>query len=267
MKPILKLRNVSKTYRHVQVLDRINLEIYPSQILGIIGKSGCGKSTLAKTALLIEKFDSGEILFEGQDTRFFNTEELFHFRRNIQIVFQNPYSSLNPYHTIGTILKEPFLIHHIDPKDTIFQLLEQMNLPRNILHRYPHEFSGGERQRIAIARAMSLKPKCLILDETTSALDVPIASQIMYTLLELKQQHQISMLFISHDLALIKHFCDDLILMDQGQILEQSSVPQFFQSPQTSLGKALIESSLFLDYTQSPQSACPNPNAVIKSKK
>lgn len=227
--PLLKVKDLSKNFGEVKALDKVSFEIFKGQTLGVVGESGSGKSTLARLILRLIARDEGQVLFEGEN-----------IRREISIIFQDPYSSLNPRMRVETILKEPFLIHK-EKKDDIADLLEMVNLPVSYKNRFPHELSGGERQRVAIARAIALKPKLLIADEPLSSLDLLVQAEVIKLLRKLKTELHLTMLFISHDLRVVRSISDKVLVMKEGVIVEEGSSEEIFQSPQSEYTKRLIE--------------------------
>ncbi len=233
--------NNSKEFIHA--LDNINLDIYKGEILGLVGESGCGKSTLGKSVLrLIEP--EGEILYEGKNILDMERKELKNFRKKAQMIFQNPYSSLDPRMTVFDILREPLVVHGIRDKKTIkeriFKILSLTGLDEEVLRRYPHEFSGGQRQRIAIARALVLEPEFLVADEPVSALDVSIQAQIIKLLLELKEKLNLTILFVSHDLGVVKYISDRIAVMYLGNVVELGEAEEIFKNPKHPYTEALI---------------------------
>lgn len=233
--------NNSKEFIHA--LDNINLDIYKGEILGLVGESGCGKSTLGKSVLrLIEP--EGEILYEGKNILDMERKELKNFRKKAQMIFQNPYSSLDPRMTVFDILREPLVVHGIRDKKTIkeriFKILSLTGLDEEVLRRYPHEFSGGQRQRIAIARALVLEPEFLVADEPVSALDVSIQAQIIKLLLKLKEKLNLTILFVSHDLGVVKYISDRIAVMYLGNVVELGEAEEIFKNPKHPYTEALI---------------------------
>jgi oligopeptide/dipeptide ABC transporter ATP-binding protein len=254
-RPLLELRNLEKHFPirggvffrqvgSVQAVQGVSLSIREGETLGLVGESGCGKSTLGKTLLQLEPATGGQILFNGEDIAHFDKAKKQQFRRDVQIIFQDPYESLNARHTIADILKEPFVIHGIGNKQEregwVDELLEKVGLPASARNRFPHEFSGGQRQRIGIARAIALKPKLIICDEPVSALDVSIQSQIINLLLEIQQEMNLAMLFIAHDLAVVKHISDRVAVMYLGELVETATAEHIYSAPRHPYTQALI---------------------------
>lgn len=254
--PLLEVKNLKKyfTQSHwfgkeevqVKAVDDISFKVYPGETLGLVGESGSGKTTLSRTLLLLEKPTSGEIYFRGQDILKMKKEDIRRLRKDIQIIFQDPYSSLNPRHTIQHILTEPMKIHGIGKNnkervEKATHLLEKVNLSVEALKKYPHEFSGGQRQRIGIARALALKPQFIICDESVSALDVSVQAQVLNLLNDLKKEFHFTYIFISHDLAVVKYMSDQLLVMQHGQMKELADADQVYNHPKTIYTKELIE--------------------------
>jgi oligopeptide/dipeptide ABC transporter ATP-binding protein len=242
----------------VYAVDGVTLRIREGETLGLVGESGCGKTTLGRTIARLYKPTGGSVIFGGKDLSGLNKQRLREVRRDLQVIFQDPFESLNSRHTIGDILLEPFEIHKIGtPKernDEILQLLNRVGLDEGVLTRFPHEFSGGQRQRIGIARAIALKPRMVICDEAVSALDVSIQSQILNLLLELQVEMNLTYLFIAHDLAVVKHISDYIAVMYLGKIVEWADADTLYQHP-------------VHPYTHALLSAIPVPDPEIKKKK
>jgi len=252
---LLEVRNLKKHFPvrgglfqrrigHIEAVDGIDLSIEQGQSFGLVGESGSGKTTAGKTILRLIEPTGGEILFEGQDLCQLSESEMRRRRADMQMIFQDPYSSLNPRKTVKKIVGEPLVIHKwakgraLD--DRVRELISLVGLMEDHLYRYPHEFSGGQRQRIGIARALALEPKMLILDEPTSALDVSVQAQVLDLLLGLQRRLNLTYLFISHDLAVIRYICDRVALMYMGKILELGSVEDIFRRPTHPYTEALL---------------------------
>jgi ABC-type microcin C transport system duplicated ATPase subunit YejF len=228
----------------VKAVDDISLTVNRGEILGIVGESGSGKSTLGRCIMRLVDAQSGEILLEGKDLRKLSSNDLKNARRNFQMIFQDPYASLNPRMTVYDTLAEPLLVHGLATQKNVLeqvnQLLDDVGLDRRFIRKYPHEFSGGQRQRIAIARAIALKPKLIIADEPVSALDVTIRAQILKLLLELTQKHQLTMLFISHDMSVVRYLCDRVMVMQKGQLVEEGETEKIFADPKEAYTQQLL---------------------------
>ena len=240
-----------KKGRTLYAVDGVSFSLAPGKTLGLVGESGCGKSTLARALLKLQEPTGGRIVFDGQDITAYSPRQMRPLRQQMQLVFQDPQESLNSRHTVETILQEPFVIHgrgtRAERKVWTTELLARVGLPASALGRYPHEFSGGQRQRIGIARAMALKPKLLVCDEAVSALDVSVQSQILNLLLSLQQEHQLALLFIAHDLSVVKHISDDIAVMYLGRIIELAPADELYHHPRH-------------PYTQALLAAIPRPN-------
>jgi ABC-type glutathione transport system ATPase component len=253
---LLAVDNVRMTYRRrkrdaeVVALDDVSLAIDSGECLGLVGESGSGKSTLARLILALEAPTAGTITYRGENLARLPPANLLRLRQKMQIVFQDPYASLNPRMTVRDIVAEPLVIHLRDRPmpararlDRVVELLATVGLKREHLWRFPHEFSGGQRQRICIARALALEPEFVILDEPTSALDVSVQAQVLNMLQELQQRLKLTYLFISHDLAVIRYMADRVSVMQGGRIVEAGTTETLFRTPQTDYARSLIAAS------------------------
>lgn len=230
----------------IKAVDNVSFSLAENEILGLVGESGSGKSTLGKILLRLITPTSGKVFFKDKMLFSLNRKELFAFRKNAQMVFQNHSSSLNPRQRVLDILKEPFIIHdlleRVKRNEAVEELLDMVKLPKSTLYSFPHELSGGQKQRVNIARAMALKPQLLILDEPLSALDPSIQSQIAKLLLQLREKHHLSYLFISHDLNMVKHLTDKTAVMYQGKIVEMEKTEELFANPRHPYTRSLFSS-------------------------
>ena len=255
--PLMQIKNL-KTYfpirngffggisDHVKAVDNVSFDVYPGETLGLVGESGCGKTTIGRTIIRLEEPTEGEMIYKGRDIAKMNTEELRLFRKDVQIIFQDPYSSLNPRMTIGNAIMEPMQVHGIlendeQRKKKVEELLTRVSLDPAHFYRYPHEFSGGQRQRIGIARALAVKPKFIICDESVSALDVSVQAQVLNLLNELKEEFGLTYIFISHDLSVVKYMSDRMVVMQAGKIEEMGDADQIYNKPGTEYTQKLID--------------------------
>ena len=253
--PLLRVRGLTKrfpvrggvflrTVGHVHAVDDVSFDLDAGETLGLVGESGCGKSTVGKTLLRLYEPTAGSVLFEGRDVVAMSRAELRRLRRDIQIILQDPFESLNARHTVGKILEEPFIIHRLgtpaERRDRIAALLERVGLDAAAANRFPHEFSGGQRQRIGIARAIALEPKLIVCDEAVSALDVSIQSQILNLLLDLQREMDLALIFIAHDLSVVKHVSDRVAVMYLGEVVETAAARDIYATPRHPYTQALI---------------------------
>jgi oligopeptide/dipeptide ABC transporter ATP-binding protein len=229
----------------VKAVDGVDLEIRPGETFGLVGESGCGKSTLGRCILRLEEPSSGEIVFDGQNLLQCDAKTLRSLRREMQIVFQDPYSSLDPRQTVGRIIAEPFMVHHQlgqrELRSRLEELMSVVGLVPEHLGRYPHEFSGGQRQRVCIARALALHPKLIVADEPISALDVSIQAQILNLLVELQHQFNLTYIMISHDLRVVRHFCDRTAVMYLGRIVEVAPTSVLYTRGMHHYSRAMLD--------------------------
>jgi len=255
--PVLKIKDL-KTYfpikngffggvtGHVKAVDEVNFDVYPGETLGLVGESGCGKTTIGRTILRLEEPTEGGMIYKGNDIVKMTADELRTFRKEVQIIFQDPYSSLNPRMTIGNAIMEPMQVHKIlendeQRKKKVEELLTRVSLDPAHFYRYPHEFSGGQRQRIGIARALAVNPKFIICDESVSALDVSVQAQVLNLLNELKDEFGLTYIFISHDLSVVKYMSDRMVVMQEGKIEEMGDADQIYNKPGTPYTQKLID--------------------------
>ncbi len=234
-----------KTTDWVKAVDDVSFNVQEGETLGLVGESGCGKTTLGRTILRLAPAESGEILFEGKNLLDMNASDLKDMRRHMQIIFQDPYSSLNPRMTIGNAIQEPMSVHGIYEnekvrKEKVIELLEKVNMKPEQYSRYPHEFSGGQRQRICIARALALNPRFIICDESVSALDVSVQAQVLNLLIHLREEFKFTYIFISHDLSVVKFMSDRMVVMNKGKIEEMGAADEIYNNPQQDYTKRLI---------------------------
>jgi peptide/nickel transport system ATP-binding protein len=233
-----------KTY--FTAVDDVSFEIFKGETLGLVGESGCGKTTLGRTLLRLIEPTSGRLVYNNSDITKLTNTQLKKLRKDVQLIFQDPYSSLNPRLTIGDAISEPMKVASIEKnnqnrKGKVATLLEQVSLSPNMMNRYPHEFSGGQRQRIVIARALSLSPGFIVCDESVSALDVSVQAQVLNLLNDLKRELGLTMLFISHDLSVVRYMCDRIMVMNKGKIIETGKADEVYYHPKNEYTKQLIE--------------------------
>jgi len=242
----------------VRAIDGVDLQIYRGETLGLVGESGCGKTTLGRTIMRLEEPTEGEIIFKGEDILQYSGRELKNFRKKVQLIFQDPYTSLNPRKNAGSIVGEAFLVHKLargkEREEKTARLMEVVGLTREQMSRYPHEFSGGQRQRIGVARALALNPELVVADEPVSALDVSIQAQILNLLKKLQSDYNLTYLFISHDLSVIGHMSDRIAVMYLGKIVELADRQTLFDNP-------------YHPYTEALLSAVPVPDPGMKKRR
>ena len=254
--PILKVQNLKtwyplrkgvfgRTYDYIKSVNDVSFDVYPGETLGLVGESGCGKTTLGRSILRLVEPTSGNVIFEGRDITKLNNKELREYRKQAQIVFQDPYSSLNPRICIGDAIAEPMMVHGIEKdakkrRERVCHLLEEVGLEASHYQRYPHEFSGGQRQRICIARALAVNPKLIICDESVSALDVSVQAQVLNLINRLKKEFGFTYIFISHDLGVVRFMSDRVVVMYNGKIQEMNEADALFNNPQNDYTKKLI---------------------------
>lgn len=253
--PILEVKNVEKQYlstlgffgkkRSFKAVDNVSFKIYEGETVGLVGESGCGKSTLGNAILQLDKATAGHIFYKGNDITKLNNSEIRKLRKEIQLIFQDPYSSLNPRIPVGKAIMEPMRVHGLYKNDTerkakTIEILERVGLGEAFFNRYPHEFSGGQRQRIGIARTIALQPKLIVCDESVSALDISVQAQVLNLLNELKENFGFTYIFISHDLAVVKYMSDQVLVMNKGKIEEMADADELYAQPKSEYTKKLI---------------------------
>lgn len=250
MSTLLETKHLKKYFNTprglLHAVDDVNLTLRAGETLGVVGESGCGKSTLGRTVLRLLESTSGEILFEGEDVAKMNRKELVHFRNQAQIIFQDPYASLNPRMTVFEIIAEPLIAggiykHSADVEKAVFKMMDTVGLAARLVNTYPHELDGGRRQRIGIGRALVLEPKFVVCDEPVSALDVSIQAQILNLLMDLQQEKGLTYMFITHDLSVVKHISDEIAVMYLGCCVERGPVKEIFANPIHPYTKALLQ--------------------------
>jgi peptide/nickel transport system ATP-binding protein len=254
---ILKVQNISTYFplnkkifsrkrEYIKAVDNVSFDVYPSETLGLVGESGCGKTTLGRTIIRLIEPTYGWVYYKNENITGYSKSQLRQLRKDFQIIFQDPYSSLNPRKTVGNTILEPMQVHNLYEKDHIrkeksIELLERVQLEADHFNRYPHELSGGQRQRVCIARALSLNPKFIICDESVSALDVSVQAHVLNLLSELKEEYMFTYIFISHDLSVVKHMSDRMAVMNNGEIVEIGDTEKIYNNPQEEYTKRLID--------------------------
>jgi peptide/nickel transport system ATP-binding protein len=255
--PVLQVKNLQtwfpvrkgvfgKTNTYIKAVDDVSFDVYPGETLGLVGESGCGKTTLGRSILRLQQPTGGNVYFYGKDIATLSRSKMRHLRKKLQIIFQDPYSSLNPRLTIGSAIMEPMKVHGIYEnnrirREKVIELLEKVNLEAGHFNRYPHEFSGGQRQRICIARALTTNPRFIICDESVSALDVSVQAQVLNLLNQLKKEFGFTYIFISHDLSVVKFMSDRMAVMKDGKIVEIGDADAIYAHPQTEYTQKLIK--------------------------
>lgn len=272
MEPVLEGRGLKKVYPVktplgrvkgvVRAVDGVDFALVPSEILGVVGESGCGKSTLARLVLRLEEPDSGHLYFQGEDVYSLDEKALEPFRRQVQIVFQDPFSSLNPRMKVATMLMEPLLVHRVvaskvEARERVADLMERVGLSRDDLDKYPHQFSGGQRQRVGIARALVLNPRVVVADEPTSSLDVFVQAQVLNLMLELMEERGFSYVFISHNLSLVGQVADRIMVLYLGRVVETGPARELVREPLHPYTQLLVNSVPVPDPSQAHLDTLP----------
>ena len=247
--PLIEVKNLKKYFKTARGLlhavDNVNMQIQSGHTLGVVGESGCGKSTLGRTILRLIEPTEGEVLYKGENILKFNKTKMFKLRKEMQIIFQDPYSSLNPRMTVSEIIAEPIKVcktlkHKDEIDETVFELMETVGLAERFVNSYPHELDGGRRQRIGIARALALNPEFIVCDEPVSALDVSIQAQILNLMMDLQESRNLTYMFITHDLSVVKHISNEIAVMYLGQCVAKAPTDELFNNPLHPYTKALL---------------------------
>ena len=257
-KPLLSVKDLRKAFpikksltgkvqQELIAVDNVSFDLYPGETLGIVGESGCGKTTLGRTILKLHPSNGGQIIYDGNDITSYSKTQMRSLRTEMQIIFQDPYASLNPRMNVEKIISEPLITHKIYPtkeatRARVIELMQEVGIPVEFIHRYPHQFSGGQRQRIGIARALALQPKLIVCDEPVSALDVSIQSQVLNLLDDLQEQYKLTYLFISHDLSVVRHISDRVCVMFLGCMCEIGNTDEIYEKPMHPYTKFLLDS-------------------------
>ena len=256
--PLLRVKQLEKSYLNPSLIGKkqaptialkdISFDLYPGETLGLVGASGCGKSTLAKALVFLDPANRGEVFWKGELMNKENPQQIKQLRKNIQFIFQDPYAALHPLKTIASAIDEVLTVHTsltpLERSERITALLTQVGLSAEFRERYPHQLSGGQRQRVVIARALAVEPKVLLCDESVAALDISVQAQVLNLLNHLKKELKLSYLFVSHDLNVVKHMADRIIVMHQGCIVEENEADTLYHNPQTAFSKALLAAVL-----------------------
>ena len=260
-RPLIETKNLCKYFKThrgmLHAVEDVNMKIFEGKTLGVVGESGCGKSTLGRTVLRLHQATSGEVLFEGENILKYSRQQMNRIHRNMQMIFQDPYSSLDPRMSIRALITEPLTVLSGKEKesskemdDRVSRIMEMCGLPRHYSNLYPHELDGGMRQRVGLARAMILDPKFIVCDEPVSALDVSIQAQILNLLMDLQDQHGLSYMFITHDLAVVKHISDEIMVMYMGQVVEYAPSAELFRNLVHPYTRALLNSIPTIDLSR-----------------
>ena len=261
--PLIDIINLKKYFKTpfgpLHAVDNVSLQIFKGATVGVVGESGCGKSTLGRSVLRLVEPTEGSVLFEGEDVIAFSGEQLRRARCNMQIIFQDPYSSLNPRMSVSEIIAEPLIVNKVfdnkkDMRQRVMHLMDTVELSARFTHVYPHELDGGRRQRIGIARALALEPKFIVCDEPVSALDVSVQAQILNLMMDLQDQMGLAYMFVSHDLSVVRHISNEIAVMYLGQCVERAPTEELFNNPQH-------------PYTQALLDAIPVPDLSLRGKK
>jgi peptide/nickel transport system ATP-binding protein len=243
---ITKKGFIKPTTTILNAVDEVSFDVYKGETLGLVGESGCGKSTLGRSILRLIEPSSGKIIYNNRNLLELNANEMLQMRSKMQLIFQDPFSSLNPRITVGNAIAEPIEVHGIaksndEIREKVMKLLIRVGLTEQHYDRYPHEFSGGQRQRIGIARTLAVEPEFIVCDESVSALDVSVQAQVLNLLNELKEEFKLTYIFISHDLSVVKYMCDKIIVMQKGKIVEMAEADELYLNPKSEYTKKLID--------------------------